>query len=135
MNSWFHDLSRYMKIRLWNMKVISLWNNICWLQAFRGGRHLKISTWQDYMTYMEPRAKRAWKYTFILLFFLYKSMSLWLNIIYSWTVKGRRHLEICTWQDYRTCRELALKIAVQIQYKFKLVIQGTWRQGKITLFS
>ena len=37
-----------------------------------------------------------------------------------------------TWQDYRNCKNLGTETAVQIQDKFNPVIQGTWRQGKIT---
>ena len=33
-----------------------LWWNINNLQTVSGGRHLKISSWQDYRTCMEPRA-------------------------------------------------------------------------------
>jgi hypothetical protein len=45
---------------------------------------------------------KTWKHTFILLFYLYNTLSLWLNISCLQTVKGGRHLEISTWQDYRT---------------------------------
>ena len=45
------------------------------------------------------------------------------------------YLEISTWQYYRTYIELVTEIAVQIQDKFKLVIQGALREGKITFFS
>ena len=61
-------------------------------------------------------------------FCLYNSISLWLNISCLLTVRGGRHPEISTWQDYITCMELVAEIAD----KFRPVIQGTWRQGKIT---
>ena len=47
---------------------------------------------------------KTWKYTFILLFYLYNSVSLW-HISCLQAVRGGRHLEISTWQDYRTCME------------------------------
>ena len=39
--------------------------------SVRGGRHLEISTWQDYRTSMEARASniKAWKHESILLYF------------------------------------------------------------------
>ena len=49
------------------------------------------------------------------------------------TVCGGRHLEISSWQDYRTCMEQrASNRNCSTKDKFKPVIQGTWKQGKTT---
>ena len=90
---------KYTSILLFYLyNSVSHWLNISCLQTVRGGRHLEISTWQDYRTWMEARASniKAWKHESILLYFYstYKTQSLWFNIIsYLQKVRGGRHLE------------------------------------------
>ena len=43
---------------------------------------------------LDHEIMKTWKYTFILLLYLYNSMSLWLNISCLQTVRGGRHLKL-----------------------------------------
>ena len=62
-------------------------------------------------------------------------MSIWLRISYLQAVKEGRHAQLYRVTELAWNLELVIQIAVQIQDKIKLVIQGTWSQSKITLIS
>ena len=83
---------------------VSFWLNISCLQTVRGGRHVEFNFgwWKNifgtilFVLQIPGKEKKpsikTWKHTFMLLLYLYNSMSLWLNISWLQTVRGVRHL-------------------------------------------
>ena len=121
MNSWKHESCRHkcLVVKLISLsRFLKVWRHTwfpnlqCNLLMLQNG---VIS--HHYLNFASPDLHAPWwvmnswkhescrKHTFILSFYLYNSMSLWFNISCLQTVKGWRHLEICTWQDCRTCME------------------------------
>ena len=132
--SWIHENTTWFSCTLIIAVQMLLSYFITWFSCTLIS-HEFMNSWKHHLIFMYldkswiHEFMNSWKHENILLYFYFTYITQY--HIDSTSVASKlseeEDLEISTWQDYRTSLELVTEITVQIQDKFKLVIQGALR--------